>query len=687
MNRAVSRLTSAVLGALLLVAGFLLIPHPTAQAATAADGSSVTVAGTGPFEKMRVTVSQTAQLSSQVINVSWTGAAPTLPISEADVNYVHVMQCWGDDPAGPPPEQCEFGQGQNLGGPDAGSYVKKRSISPDDPLEKTRGRTVVGDLPFRGADGRTVDGGPTPLSAAFTAHESNELPIVRTGLDGTGSASFFVQTGLDSSALGCGATPAGAAQPHKCWLVVVPRNNIDVDGRTATVGRTDLGLQSSPLSATNWQYRIAVPLDFTPVGGACQIGADERPVAGTEIAIAAVGRWQAGFCLSGGSSLSYGRHGDNESRNALAGPNPQLRLVGAEEAPPLTGLPYAPVALDGVTFAFLVERQPKGSATEEIKALSGRQYPPIKLNQRLAAKLLTQAYVSIDPAAVDGNPSNVTRDPEFLALNPAFDTAQQVVYAPLVVTGTSDATKMLWKWITADPEARAFLGGKPDQWGTHLNKRYAGTTFPRDDVPRADTFCGRDPHSAPPTKGQPLICSIAKAPYANDMESAARAVFRGEVPVKDVWDSTTRLYSGGTQAVGTRSLSAVVDIASATRYGLSMAELRNSAGEFVAPSAASMGAAAAAMKPGVVPGTLVLDEQHVPANAYPLTMYTYATTTPGKLTPADAKTYADFIRFAGTKGQICRPGLCRCLHRRSPRPRRRPMLSRQTRAYRNRRHP
>jgi hypothetical protein len=50
-----------------------------------------------PMPDLEVTVSQTAGLVSQAVDVSWKGAVP----SSGTSNFLQIMQCWGDDPANP----------------------------------------------------------------------------------------------------------------------------------------------------------------------------------------------------------------------------------------------------------------------------------------------------------------------------------------------------------------------------------------------------------------------------------------------------------------------------------------------------------------------------------------------------------------------------------------------------------
>ena len=61
------------------------------------------------------------------------------------------------------------------------------------------------------------------------------------------------------------------------------------------------------------------------------------------------------------------------------------------------------------------------------------------------------------------------------------------------------------------------------------------------------------------------------------------------------------------QDAGHRALLAVVDTATASRYGLPTAALRNAAGKYVPPTAESMLAGENAMKPSAVAGVLASD--------------------------------------------------------------------------------
>jgi hypothetical protein len=142
------------------------------------------------------------------------------------------------------------------------------------------------------------------------------------------------------------------------------------------------------------------------------------------------------------------------------------------------------------------------------------------------------------------------------------------------------------------------------------------------------------------------------------MHDAGRSASRGDSQARNL-----EIASNGAptptkiprQAPGQRALLAVVDAATATRYGLPTAALRNAAGQFVTPTTASMQAGVAAMKPSAVPSVLASDPVATDPAAYPLTALSYAVASPSALDAAAGKDYAAFLRYAAGPGQ--QPGI------------------------------
>jgi hypothetical protein len=202
---------------------------------------------------------------------------------------------------------------------------------------------------------------------------------------------------------------------------------------------------------------------------------------------------------------------------------------------------------------------------------------------------------------VKDNPGVLSADEEFLALNPEFE---QLIYTTLsdalVPAGQSDAARLLWRWVDADPEARAWLDGAPDEQGMVVNPAYEGIELPVADFPKNDTHCQTF------DDGKLPLCSLERRPYAADLHEAARAAARGDSLARTTWDPFSNPPAwkrSAPQSNGSRAVLAVTDTATAARYGLKTAALRNAAGEFVRPDADGLLAGVAAMEPAELPAT------------------------------------------------------------------------------------
>jgi len=645
-------------------------PPPAAAAADPAQtGSAVTVPGKGDFAHLTVTVSQTRNLINQTVTVSWTGGTPTVSNTDFAVDYLQIMQCWGDDPAGPDRTQCQFGA---AGSQDADDWVGTRQVSYGytltDPNERTfkqpKSSSDQAYVPFW-AVGTTAPTVPATSNRNdfFDSQVTNEIPLARTHGDGTGQEFFEVETVREAAGLGCGdpVTTGGATTGRSCWLVVVPRGDKEVDGSIRNGSGTS-HLSSSPLSQSNWNNRIMVPLKFQPVGQACPIGSPERSLIGHEMAVEAVTSWQPALCAGGGTLFSYTQLTDDVARSQAQ--NGRLALVN-EPIPAdqvLAGHPlvYAPVGLSGLAIAFNIDHQPPADAPADVLQLNGQRFTSMKLTPRLVAKLLTQSYRNAVGTGVafsgylKNNPFGLLADPEFLTLNPGYkgfvDPGTTVPDALVQLNG-ADVTSLLWSWVKADPDASAFLAGKKDPFGMVVNPRNVDLALPTSTFPRNDQSC--DILTDGPVSYQQ--CALDNHPFATDMHDAGRSASRGDSLARNtVVDPTTGQpvsTKGPRQPAGHQALLAVVDTASAARYGLPTAQLLNAAGTFVAPTTESLLAGEAAMTPSAVPGVLTPDPTATDPAAYPLTALSYAVTSPSMLDPAAAKDYATFLRYAGGKGQ------------------------------------
>jgi hypothetical protein len=183
-----------------------------------------------------------------------------------------------------------------------------------------------------------------------------------------------------------------------------------------------------------------------------------------------------------------------------------------------------------------------------------------------------------------------------------------------------------------------------------VNPFYKGMDLARSDFPRSDPTCTNSASQGP-------LCALEWLAYAADFHAATRAAIRGITLATATWDFSApqRYKQDPPQPPGERAVLVVVDTATAARYQVPLAKLRNRSGQYVAPSEASMKAALATMTDDTVDGVLEPNPASKDRAAYPLTEVTYAMTAPRQLTEAEAKDYAGFLRYATSAGQI--PGI------------------------------
>jgi hypothetical protein len=686
----------------------------TGTSASADAGGPTTLGGTGAFSSLQVTVSQTQDLINQNVSISWTGGSPTVPAEGTfDTDYLQIMQCWGDEATGPDPSQCEFGAGSATGSL-GGSYVNTRQMTYPglvDPKETDVPPNYSNNpllyMPFSPAPSAAPAAPYTrpPLTGdaldAFTYFDdtdSNEVDYGRTDANGTGNLYFEMDTNREAPGLGCGQAVtdpavAGKSEIEPCWLVVVPRGVTEVNGTTVIGTQTNNGLQSSPLSATNWANRIVFPLTFQPAASACTIGADEVEVVGDEQAAQAISHWQPGLCADNPTSpYSFADIGDDESRSQLTSGAPGLDLVSDPlETPAGQTAPdvlYAPVAIDALTISFYIQSQ--GGTTPATAAQNGVQITQLNLNARLVAKLLTQSYqkgvgvIKGSPTDVPSqNPADLTSDPEFLALNPQFRNlsfADSPIPDIIVPFGNADAYIELWNWVFNDPAARAFLDGVPDNQGTYGNPAYSGMAvnpnyfkfpLPIEDFPTIDPWCQPPQPTADEGIETPL-CGIALHPYSTDLNAGAQAASEGSQLLRVTWGEvgSSGTYDWGTtpaESSGDIGILALTDAASAAQYDLPTARLCDDAAggpgpagaldqDCQGPTTAALEAAATDAQPSpYAPSVLVPNPNTVDPSAYPLTTITYAATVPSELTPEQGTQYANLLTYVSGPGQV--PGL------------------------------
>lgn len=681
-----------------------------AQSVHAADSSAVSIAAAdqdtdvadAPLPNLRVTVSQTTDLVSQGLSISWTGgAASTLPGSEVGgENFLQIMQCWGDDPAHanqPDRTTCQYGA---FGSPGAtrDNFVQDGEVAPQDQQYTAPGSSFVNptytSIPFRPINDPTgvatvqsvvnhkkIEGVNVNTNNFFTLNTSNEVKWAGSGTNGVGSVKFEVQTAQQASGLGCGTPITNATDSsvtgQSCWLVIVPR------------GTADTGEQHiihSGLFWNAWKHRIAIKLGFKPLGVSCPLGAAESHLSGSQLLADAVASWQPALCnVKGGSVYSMSTGAESDAVTAATdAANPAALALTSRPFAPAAGATdpnvYAPVALAGVSLVFAIDRQLKanGSPPKAVSDLANQSVTSLKLTPRLVAKLLTNSYLDSVPgnkselgyasARLPGsNARNLTTDPDFLAINDPewqYEALTSPAVADLLLPqGRSDEAWQLWRYVAADPSAAAFLAGTPDQWGMKVNPYNttaasnpsgSGLALPLDNFPKSDPA----EQAASATLGG-AVDLITWRPYTNDFDQSAYLTLRGDGLVLGAWDPThvPPAYAKPVRSLpGFQSVLAVSDTAAAAKYQLVSASLLNAAGSYVSPTTDSLTAAAAAMS--TVAGQPQVYEYN-PAGtaakgaptAYPLTMPVYAATNPAQGDAASRASYAAFITYASTTGQ------------------------------------
>lgn len=695
--------------------------------------SKVVVNGRGAFASMQFTVNQTQKLSTQAISIKWSGGTPTERTSvRFGAHFVQIYQCWGDDDGtvpgnpGPPPEQCQAGAFGNSAVGAPGSLFS-------DPMAYSRTVSRVGwatDSPaigvldaaglqrwrvFRAVDGTEVGESINPnynpflgstfwLNPYFNSITTNEISGAVTNGDGTGAELFQVLTGDEAPGLGCGkkAQPdgSGGSKVPKCWLVIVPRGDqASENANTPFANYNNKGVATSPLAPNAWKNRIAIPLEFNPVESSCEFSETERRIAGNEMALPAVANWQPLLCEAAGSvPFSYAPVADGTARSLIASGvagSPGMAVVGepldAATLGPDNPAVYAPLTLSGLAIGFNIERKADIKAPPEMAELNGVRVASINLTPRLVAKLLTQSYgsqVSIygtptDPAHafVRTNPAHLALDPDFLRFNPEFAllyfTQGRTMGGLQLPAGSSDAAAVLWEWVLADPEAKAWLGGAADEWGMTVNPYYNATPSANPSnvefynpvpnaFPKADPYCYQGPpQGAGGNVVPPLLCGTDWMPYARGFrESAqvARAASDGARISQNALAEAPSAVWGRVQpqGIGDRGIISLTDTPSAAQFGLQVAKLSRAGDNgpsrsFIAPNDASLLAGLVGLKPATGSGMLLPDPSSNAPGGYPLTILNYAALTPLALDTPTRNDYARFIEYAAGAGQV--PGL------------------------------
>lgn len=663
------------------------------------------VAGASEVEDSRdvtVAVDKTTQLRGRErIHVSWTGAHPSggraaNPLGEAGMAQeypVVLLQCRGtDDPSLPAdkqvsPDTCwtSTQQQRTQSATDSAAVWRHDQYGTDADRAQKSGPTPYPDAttcpdvpflsthitPFVSASGKTFASCSAetmaPEAAVGASYPPSEMSAF-TGMDGSGDARFEVRTSIENESLGCNDKTA-------CSLVVIPIMGIsclDDDIQCNQFGRFAPGSSNfandgvdasvSPLfwwSASNWRNRISVPLSFGLPPDACDVLDSRPPTAfyGSELMSQAALQWAPAYCLRKDRfKFQHNRMSDAAAFALMEnGQAPAAFVSGKRPVEGPDPVAYAPTAVTGFAVSYAIDRPDNAGELDHLD-----------LTPRLLAKLLTQSY----PASSMGqqhpglatNPLSMNLDPEFQKLNPGLDTtAREAAATILSLSQSSDVVKTLTEYIAQDPEAAAFVAGKPDPWGMVVNPSYKGIALPVSEWPLKDTFVPTSELEC--LKQNPAVYLSQVAAPVSYLRTIAEAVLDAWPNVQTRCDRPTandpyKLGRVDRQGVGTRFMLGVTSLGDAARFGLHTASLETTSGHFTAPTEASL---AAAVRHATQPKPLqpfVLDQAALgkdPA-AYPGTMVVYTAARTAGAPRAQAAQIAQFVRTSTGEGQRPGPG-------------------------------
>jgi hypothetical protein len=475
-----------------------------------------------------------------------------------------------------------------------------------------------------------------------------------TARNGTGVAFIQLLTAEEAPQLGCNLG-------HECSLVIEPAQGGNIftgncNDHSQDIGETAVGqVAFTTYGKCSWRDRIIVPLKFERTPTDCPVHNPDFSVIGSPMTARAMLSWQTALCSAASPEFIQYDSAQNE-------PLAREDFVTGTDSVALTTLPltgehsprpfvYAPVAISAESIAFWIDN-PK----------TGKPLTHLKLDPRLVLKLLTQSYNFENEScghgvkdtrgagcdnAVDSDPESLFVDPEFKRLNPHVAYVGDGFQVPTVLSGESDMTWELTSWIAANKAAKEFADGAYDPWGAHVNTDYLDMTLPTNTLSPMDSY--------PPVahRYDPVFPLSSVAQYQVDNWYPAT---NWQPDVYGNYDALTP------EVTGDRALFAILDDADAAAYELPVASIENSAGQYIAPTSASMTAALSNMttrksRNGRTQQVRFTDSRkflkhHTSvSNAYPLTMVIYAMVPTGGISKKKAAKIAQWLDFVANDGQ------------------------------------
>jgi hypothetical protein len=544
-----------------------------------------------------IAVSQVGSITNQVVEVSWSGFTPSSNVdyNPSGTDYpVMVAECQGTHP--------------------------------------TRWSQCFG----------ASNGG---VQGAFSSYGPMNTAYATTDPRGTGSTPIQLLTAEENSFLGCNIH-------SPCSIVVVPSQGgnildtpVNCNDHSMDTNLSDLGSYAfnSSYGTCSWRDRIIIPLHFAQTPTDCPVLNPNFSVIGSPMLARAMNSWQAALCsISDPVSIQY----DASQSEPLAREDFQTGLDDVA----LTTLPgtgtskhpytYAPVAISSVAIAFWIDNPNTGLPLNHLK-----------LDPRLVAKLLTQSYdfdgeacsggavkrgISCDNA-IDNDPRSLFTDPEFEQLNKHVATVGDGYQVPTVMSGESDMTWEVTRWIAANKAGKSFVDGTFDPWGEHVNTDYLNMQLP------TNSFNSMDPFAPIAHRYSPVFPLSAVAQYQVD----------NWYPATDWQPDPQGNYDKLSPEVpGDRALFAILDEADAAAYELPVASIENAAGRYISPTDASMTDALATMTTASNHITQDVRENDKKAKgAYPLTMVIYAMVPTQGVGKKKAAKIAQWLDYVADDGQ------------------------------------
>lgn len=555
-------------------------------------GEGTTVPAPGAGEGASVTVSKTQDLVNESVLVSWRGFRPSS--STRLENSGDSLDINTENPVRV--YQCR--------GTDPASSSDCYGSPGFRGIEETPGNPAVPPVPAF-----TYPGQQNPFDATPDGPANWQDNVTRA--DGTGEVTIQLFTKRESSSLGCDAT-------RPCSIVVVPN-----------YGRPQGATEDQLDAPWAWERRTVVPLDFLPVDDACPLTGVGLRVEGSPFAGHVLASWRARTCnlAEDAVRIDYTQIGEPQVRSDLVAGTTDAGILidpAEGEAAEARDLVYAPLAVTGLVVAF------------QIDDAQGRPIERLNLSPRLVAKLVTASYRSGGNPAVIDNPVNIFRDPELKELNPGVQFPGGAPgNHPLLLGDLSDSTLALTRWLAADQDARDFLAGKPDPWGMTVNSNYEGLDLPFAGFPLLD----------------PLMSETFEP--IQELDILARQLSLARFP------GATVSQEGGVNVVtkpprqnpGRREVIGIIDAASAARFRLPTASLRNASGAFVQPDTAGLLAGVEHSTVGEDGATRTVDQTSKDPAVYPLTLV-LAGGFSAAAEEDERQEIADLLQYAAGPGQV-----------------------------------